>query len=240
MRRTTATAGSRLPEPARRVVVTHVRELRQGMGGPRCQRNAVLHEVLADLTDATEAYLASGCAPVDAATKAVRDFGDPVRAAAGISEVLRETVQVRRSRVVGSLAMSMALVWCATFLSGAREPWSERVEPLGVDTSDTVATVSVVGAAAVALLCGTVAFLRRRGRITARVSRGERVVTMVNVTLLVCSALVLAESIGVRVDRAPWSWSGWSLGLAGCAVLVLWVGVPRHRLPRMADPFDGP
>jgi hypothetical protein len=198
----------------------------------------MLHEVLADLVEATEVYLDSGHDPAGAAGQAVRDFGDPEAAARDFTEALWRTVQSRRIRVIRSLAASQVLLWCAIFLSGSSEPWSERVEPLGIDTADLVATLCLSCAVGVAALHSAATFLRRKDRITGSASGNGRVLTTANFTLMGGSAVALACSAGVRVQVAPNSLSESSLVLAGCAVLVLLARWPWRRPPRMADPLD--
>jgi hypothetical protein len=233
-----APGAQELPEAAWHVLVAHLKVLRCGLRGPRRLRNALLHEVLADLVDATETYLDCGHGPADAARRATRDFGDPVVAATVLGDTLRDTARDRRARVIGSLAVSQVLLWCAIFLGGSSEPWLERVEPEGVDTSDLVATLGLSCVVAVAALCGVVALLRHGGRITAKAGRSERVLIAGNLTLVGCSAVALACSAGVRVQVAPGSLSASSLVLTGCAVFVVLARWPWRRLPRMADPLD--
>lgn len=220
------------------MLVAHLTVLRRGIRGPRRLRNAVLHEVLADLTEATEVYLGCGHDPVEAAGRAVRDFGDPAMAARGISEALEDTVRGRRARVIGWFAVSQLLLWCAIFLGGGSEPWSEREEPSGIDTSDLVATLFPWCAVVVAVVYCVATVLRRRGRITVRVGRSERALIAANLSLVSCGALALACSVGVRALVAPGSLSAPWMALAGCAVLALLARWSRQRLPRMTDPLD--
>ncbi|HEV7974973.1 hypothetical protein [Amycolatopsis sp.] len=237
-RGTQAPGAQELPEAAWHALVAHLKVLRRGLRGPRRLRNALLHEVLADLVEATQTYLDCGHGPADAASRATRDFGDPEVAAYSFGEALRDTARNRRSRVIGSLAASQVLLWCAIFLGGSSEPWLERVEPEGADTSDLVATLGLSCVVVMAALCGAVALLRHGGRITVEVGRSERVLMAGNLTLVGCSAVALACSAGVRVLAAPGSLSVSSLVLTGCAVFVVLARWPWRRLPRMADPLD--
>jgi hypothetical protein len=199
----TTMVGMTAPERARSAEALHADHLSRlaaALVGPRRVRRSLLGEAADHLVDATDALVAGGLAPAEAARRAVADFGSVEEVAPGYQEILA-VASARRTAWLLLLALSyQPFVWDSGprlgAVSGSPPPGS-TLYPL-LDTAIEVGgAVVLLGAVLAVLTSGIGQRWLPAGRRTARLTAGFAVAgAVLMVALCLGMGLLLGAPLG--------------------------------------------
>lgn len=199
------------------------------MPGPASVKRRLIDEMRDHLYEDIDS-LGSSSDPAEIADRAIVSFGP---AETVVDEMDRELARWRTARsalvlLVGTIAF--AALWVGILTTGPADPWTERLEPLGLVWAESLAPLTMSFALIAVVLANVLYWLPIRTRsVNPTLRRGPELAVLacrVGIVTFACSLASIVTYVVMRIYLAPRSleWLdiafGITLSLAAIAALV--------------------